>query len=545
MGDALTESAELIADAAALRELEDQEIVLISDFQEGADRDSLNRFAWPENVLVRPVAVTSEDPGNLALHLVAAGLDGEEAEGDDAPKASEARQARRRVRLTNGRDSETETFSLAWQGAPESRIEGLLPAGASRVMPVPPRADESKDGVLEISGDGQPFDNRVYLARAQPRPVDILYLAAEAKADDVGSPLFYLSRAMHRTASIDPAVSAMTFETIAAQPGRLKSAQVVVLRGDATTPAALGEALAAFAKAGGLVVAIASEGTRAETLRQVTGIEGLDLREAEVRDYAMLSGLDFGHPILAPFAQAQIRDFTKIHTWRHRELTLPEDAGDRARVIARYDGGAPAWLEIPAPGDGGETAGRVFLFLSGWEPRESQLALSSKFVPLLYAMLGQGGFSAVAEPTRYVGHPIPLPAGETGVGVTLPDGSKVTPGPGATAFAATDAPGFYTVTSRDALDQAQSRVHAINLTPAESRTEIADPAVSLGDFGVRLKSGESEAPVMATEAQQRRVEAEEREAGQKLWKWFVVAALAILLMETWLAGRRGRVVAAA
>jgi hypothetical protein len=547
MGDALTEAAGLIADAAARRGMEDQEIVLISDFQEGADRDSLNRFAWPEDVAVRPVAVTVDgDAGNLALHLVAAGMEGEEAEAEGAPKTGDARQARRRVRLTNGRDSEAETFSLAWQGVPESKIEGFLPAGASRVMPVPPRADESRDGVLEISGDGQPFDNRVYLARAQPRPVDILYLAAEVKADDVGSPLFYLSRAMHRTASIDPAVSSATYETIAARPERLKSAQVVVLRCDAATPAALGVALADFAKAGGLVVAIANEGTRSETLQQVTGIAELAVAEAEVRDYAMLSALDFGHPVLAPFAQAQIRDFTKIHTWRHRVLTLPDEAAGQARVFARFDGGAPAWLEIPAPqADGGAATGRVFLFLSGWEPRESQLALSSKFVPLLYAMLGQAGFSAVAEPTRYVGHPIPLPAGETGIGVTLPDGSTVTPGDGATAFNATETPGFYTVTSRDALDQPQSRVHAINLAPSESRTEVADPAVALGDFGVRLESGDSEAPVMATEAQQRRVEAEEKESGQKLWKWFVVAALAILLLETWLAGRRGRVTTAA
>lgn len=541
MGDALTEAAETIADAAAGRELEEQSVVLISDFQEGADNDSLNRFAWPEEIAVRPVSVAGDDdPGNLALHLVAAGAEDPDAEavaGDPAAAGDASRPSRRRVRLTNGRDAEAETFSLAWQGAPESKIEGILPAGASRVMPVPPRPDETVDGVLEISGDGAAFDNRVYLARAQPRPVDILYLAGEAKPDDVGSPLFYLSRAMHRTAAIDPSVAALTFASLDGQPDRLKAAQVAVVRCDASLPDATAAALGDFARTGGLVVAIANEGATAAALRQITGITELDLREAEVRDYAMLAGLDFQHPILAPFAQAQIRDFTKIHTWRHRELILPEAVADRARVIARYDGGTPAWLEIPVE------AGRVFLFLSGWEPRESQLALSSKFVPLLYAMLAQAGFSAVAEPTRYVGQPLPLPAGETELSVTRPDGSVVKPETGATSFSGTEAPGFYTVASRDALGQAQSRVHAINLTPAESRTELTDPAVVLGDFGVQLESAAAgpDVPAIANESQQRRIEAEEKESGQKLWKWFVVAALAILLLETLVAGRRRRV----
>lgn len=539
MGDALTEAAGTIADADAGRDLEEQSIVLISDFQEGADNDSLNRFAWPEDIAVRPLSVAGDDsPGNLAVHLVAAGVEDSEAAsapGESAVASSPDRPARRRVRLTNGRDAEAETFSLAWQGAPESKIEGILPAGASRVLPVPPRPDETVDGVLEISGDEPAFDNRVYVARAQPRPVEILYLAGEAKADDVGSPLFYLSRAMHRTAAIDPSVAALTYASLEGQPDRLKAAQVAVVRCDASLSDPTAAALGDFAKAGGLVVAIANEGATATALRRITGLAELDLREAEVRDYAMLAGLDFQHPILAPFAQAQIRDFTKIHTWRHRELTLPEAAADRVRIIARYDGGSPAWLEVPAG------AGRVFLFLSGWEPRESQLALSSKFVPLLYAMLAQAGYSAVAEPTRYVGQPLPLPPGETELAVTQPDGSTVRPEAGATAYAGTEMPGFYTIASRDALGQAQSRVYAINLTPAESRTELTDPAVVLGDFGVRLESaGDGEAPAIATESQQRRIEAEEKESGQKLWKWFVVAALAILLLETLVAGRRRR-----
>ncbi|MCB1092808.1 MAG: VWA domain-containing protein, partial [Verrucomicrobiae bacterium] len=506
IGDALTEAAERLASASINQPPAEQEIVIISDFQEGADRDSLNRFAWPEDISVRPVAIAPDsDEGNLALHLVAAGLD----EGDAPADTEEAADRnRRRVRISNGRDSTTEHFTLTWQGNPDSKVEGFLPAGASRVMPVPPRPNEELDGVLEVSGDGVVFDNRVYVARAQPRAVDVVYLGSEAKADDVGSPLFYLSRAMHRTSTIDPTVSAIDFDSALSQIDRLNTAQVVVIRTDASTPPALAEFLAGYTASGGMVITIVNEGTSADTLQKLTGISGLSLTEAKVTDYALLSGLDFEHPLLSPFAQAQIRDFTKIHTWRHRTLTLPEAASKETRVIAQFDGQSPAWLELPHPDKGG---GRVFLFLSGWEPRESQLALSSKFVPLLYAMLGQAGFSAVKEPTRYVGQPIPLPANETEVSITLPDGStQVAEADSGNEFSATETPGFYTVTSRDALGRPQARVHAINLAPSESRTEPADPAVALGDFGIPLtKSATDTTAALANATQEHRLEAEE------------------------------------
>ncbi|MCB1065603.1 MAG: BatA and WFA domain-containing protein [Verrucomicrobiae bacterium] len=550
LGAALTNAADLLGDAASQREVKNQKIVIISDFQEGADRDSLNRYAWPESIVVHPKIVgTEKQPGNLALHLVAvsADADGQSSAKDQATDSQGGIQPpRRRARVTNGRDSESETFSLSWQGEPESKISSFLPAGASRVLAVPPRSDESVDGVLEITGDAHAFDNQVYVARAQPLPVGILYLGKDGKADDVGSPLFYLSRAMHRTPVIDPSVSAMSFDEAGAQLEKIAQAQVVVVRTDGQTPVELAKPLAERAQQGGLVIGIVNEGTESPFLEQLTGLSGLELKEGEVKDYVMLSEVDFEHPVLAPFAQAKIRDFTKIHTWKYRQLTLPDTAADNVRVLARFDTGAPAWIEIAQNNDSG-IAGRVILFLSGWEPRESQLALSSKFIPLVYGLLGQAGFSAVAEPTRYVGDAIPLPNAETEVVVTTPGGAVVPLDEGTETFLATDVPGFYTVTSTDALGQAQSRVHAINLPPDESRVETIDPAVALGEFGVlvdavgvdsaSLANAESEAGQL-TESQRRRIEIEEKEGNQKLWKWLLVAALGILVIETWLAGRR-------
>ena len=540
---ALASAADLISDAATEKPLGDQRIILISDFQEGASLEALSSYAWPEEIEVRPVALdVAEAPGNLALHLVAASSDSDpEASAEEGGPSSGIKAPLRRARITNGRDSEFETFSLAWEGEEDSQINGFLPAGASRVIPVPPRADETQDAVLVVSGDVHEFDNRAFVARAQPRPVSLLYLGKDADEANVGSPLFYLSRAMHRTTVIDPSVTAMNFEENAAAPEAIDAAQVVIIRTDTDTPPELAERLARQAATGILVIAIIGEGTSDSFVQQLTGISGLGLAEAEVRDYAMLSQIDFDSPVLAPFAQARIRDFTKIHTWRHRELTIPDEAADSLRILAKYDGEAPAWVEVPA-GEG--SGGNVFLFLSGWEPRESQLALSSKFIPLVYGLLGQAGFSAVREPTRYVGDPLPLPSNEEEISITIPSGDQVSADAGASEFTDTETPGFYTVSSTDAAGRDQTRVYAVNVPPLESRIETTDPAVTLADLGVTLQSTSAADSAgldtaSLTESQRRRIEAEEKESNQKLWKWLLVAVLAVLLLETWLAGRRG------
>jgi hypothetical protein len=90
----------------------------------------------------------------------------------------------------------------------------------------------------------------------------------------------------------------------------------------------------------------------------------------------------------------------------------------------------------------------------------------------------------------------------------------------------------------------EERVYAVNLPPAESRTDSIDPLAALTDFGVRVARDDRPAPDGADseeEKQQRqRQEAAEKEAGQKLWKLLVLAVLGILLVETGLAGRRRR-----
>ena len=60
----------------------------------------------------------------------------------------------------------------------------------------------------------------------------------------------------------------------------------------------------------------------------------------------------------------------------------------------------------------------------------------------------------------------------------------------------------------------------------------------LESLGVKMDQGKSEpANIAAASARERQLKIQELEKRQKLWRWLVLAAIGILLVETWLAGR--------
>ena len=547
-----------------------KEIVVISDFQEGAERDQLNRYAWPESVKVRCIAVEPEQPANLTLNLVATIREGEseaDESGETAARGDEGEDQlsqTRRVRIRNARaDGEEARFSLSWEGTgsgDDAVIKGSVPPGGSRVVTAPPRSAENSDGdgVLVLSGEGagekkdHDFDNRAWVARVQPRPIRVLYLAEKVDANDPGAALFYLRMAMQPTSVLTPEVEARAFSEVSAS--EIDAANVLVVAGAPEVEMAkrLG---AATENGAALMWLLRSDGDAegAAALSAASGIDGWKISEAKGGkagggEYAMLADLDFDAGVLVPFARAKVRDFSSIHVWKHRQLSVPV-LSDAAQVLARYDGGDPAWVQLT------RGAGRMYLFTSGWEPAESQLALSSKFVPLLYAMLAEAGFSALPPTPLVVGEPLPKPidSDENGVfEVKLPSGDSVESKVNEGVFRATEEPGFYSVQHATG-----ESVYAVNLAANEGRVDAFDP-LTLADFSVPVRVEADEASGNADAAagsaaqgraaanreqaadERRRLEKSEKEQRQKLWKWLVLAVLVVLLLETWVAGRSGK-----
>ena len=479
LGAAMGQAANLLLGADTTVAADRREIVLISDFQDGSKRERLNENPWSADVAVRCVPVSAEKPGNLSLALAAT-----------PPRSNIDEDEVYRVRIANSADSDSAKVTLVWKGFPASAVETLVAPGTGRILSSPPRPPGAERGTLAVVGDIHPFDNEVHVSPVQPRPLRILFLGAEKDAESAGSPLFYLRRALQPTPALTPIVS--TSETLAGAD--LTKNEVVVVTGAWTSET--GDGLNTFASGGGLVLALPSAETQSDSFAALTGEAGWKLSEAEVKDYAMLANLDFDHPVLQSFARAQIRDFTKIRFWKHRKLEMA--VSKTTRVIASFDDKTPAIIEHRI----GE--GAVFAFLAGWRPEESQLALSSKFVPLLYSIFDHAGYSIRSAPTLYVGEN------------------------------AHEQPGFY-----EEERSGQKQLVAVNLDPAEGRTFAFDPAVDFAALGIPLLDGteKAEGPVL-TGSEKIRAESAQKEEKQKLWKWLILVALLVLITETWLAGRR-------
>lgn len=496
LGEALVDAAAWFGSAQGLSGLK-KRLVVITDFQEGARLDALRGMVWPENIAVEVVRVDAPNADNFTLSLAAS--------------ASEDTQTRSmtRIRLSNTRDSKASDFKLTWDKSTEPPITGYLPPGASRVLSLPSNA-----GALTLTGDAWDFDNRIFIAQAQPKTVKIVFIGDEKTRSEAASPLFYLSRALQQTPSLRPELTVVP-ESAASIPA---GTELVFISG-ARLSAPLMQSVRALAESGGLVVAVVTPEMKSQDLEALTGVSGIQSDVSDKSDssdeYQMLSEVQTTHPLLRPFADERLRDFTKLRFWKHRKLTLPKAAA--LEVLARFDQGDPAILARSLG------KGRVVLLTSGWHPADSQLALSTKFVPLLYGWLEAAGFRNEQTASLLVGDVLPL---EAATSIMTPDGQTLTPKPGDTIR--TETPGIYTL--------GKDRLIAVNIAPEEGRITPMDLA-KIRELGVRVEEGDMDATASAKAEDKERLAITEQEARQRAWIWLLGSLLAILAWETWLAGR--------
>ncbi len=486
LGGAMLRAADLLLSADVEHPGRRREIVVISDFQAGARLDQLHKYPWPQEVKVRCVPVVPKEPGNLSIALAAS-----------PPRSRIDEDEVYRVRIAKSINSPDTKAVLSWKGHPETAMELLLAPGSSRIVRSPVRPPGADRGILMVEGDAQPFDNEVYIAPVQPRPLRILAPGKTEEADQAGTPLFYLSRALIPTPALQPILKVAEIPTDLV-PG---STEIVLLTNQWSPKE--GKTLHRFAEAGGLVVVALTAGTSPEAFTSLTGHGDWMIHEAETSaektEFSLLADLDFSHPVLEPFARAQIRDFTKIRFWKHRVLNLSDPLPEGVRVLATFDGKSPAMVEQRIG------KGSIFLFLYGWQPQEGQLVLSSKFVPLLYSLFDHAGYSIRSAPTSHVGE------------------------------SSHAAPGFYEEKQSDG----STRLMTVNLDPNEGLTDPLDPISELSALSIPLvrESQQIASPDEVAPGQQLRIEAEQKEGQLKLWKWLVFTVLCILLLETWLGSR--------
>jgi hypothetical protein len=530
LGEAIINAAETLADTRGNAVTGPRQIIVISDLQEGSRVEQLQGYEWPKGIEVSVEPIKARRVSNAGLQLVTETDDGSTKEATSV-----------RVRVANSADSKMDQFKVGWAAADghtfaAQPINVYAPAGQSRIVAIPlitnALAGMKADRII-LQGDEEDFDNTVYVIPAQQSTMSVLYLGTESEKDP-HQPLYFLQRAFQETRRTAVRV---------VQGGTNQVWSLAVVTEAISDNAA--KSLHDDVANGKSVLCVMKDEKIASTVAQLLGVERLIVHEAQVRNYSMLAEIDFRHPLFAPFADPRFSDFTKIHFWKYRKL----DTRDlpNSRTLAKFESGDPALLEVPVG------KGKVFVLTSGWQPEDSQLALSTKFVPLLYAFLEEGG--AVAPPAAqfYVGDNVPLGPNEGGSVVHTPDGSELRLSPGEAIFSQTMAPGIYTLrtenrradspsTSRpgqpsEVLLTKEGRELAVNLDAAESRT-----APMPLDELERLGAPVIHQPTVASHEAERKVRlrSTELEERQKLWRWFLLGTLGVLLAETWLAGRTAR-----
>lgn len=509
LGKALVTVADRLATAAGeLKDGRSGQIVLVTDLQHGSDTSVLQASEWPAEVRLQIEQVQAGSADNAAARILT----------DEA-------QAGWRVLVTNAAGAETEQFRVEWVGAglpadPNAIVTLYVPAGQSRVtrLPAPPPGADR----VRITGDAHPFDNDFFFAPLVQRDLRVVY-AGEEKPDDPQGLRYFLDRVWSDKPHRKVRIEAGTLDSLWGGSQAGQPALVVVSA--AQTPVQL-ETLGKYVRGGGTALLVVSDARSAASL--VDFARGVTLLEAPPNDvnptaYAMLGEIDFEHPVFASFASPRYNDFTKVRIWKHQRFALDQAAD--AQVLARFDNGDPALWEQPLG------SGKLMCLACGWRPADSQLALSSKFVPLLSGVLdhltGHEGAAAKWWRVRQ-GIQLPPSAEKLAVAVTKPNGSVSRIESDAEPFRDTDQPGVYRFRRG-----ATTMDFAVNLDSTESDTAPL-AADHLEQLGVRVGRHATAEEQLERQRQMHDVELESR---QKLWRLLLLGVLGMLAVETTLASR--------
>ncbi len=519
LGNALVSAAEAIEDD----QVDDgqqtntmSQVVLISDLQKGSNLEAMNAYEWPVETELVVKSIQCQGNTNAALQLVTNRSGSGSPDDDSIPG----------IRIINSSDATTERFKLKWADETTATtssqgVDVYAPPGHSVVVRAPAREDQSENRKLILTGDDHDFDNTLFLAPYLQQQVNILYIGSDNSADPNGM-LYYLQRAFGTTRALKPNVIYHPGDkTIAATD--IETAHLVIAA-DKINSENLAS-LRRFLESGRTILLVMKSNDDVTTLTGLSGIEPIESEEANVDRYAMLSRIEFKHPLLIPFSEPRFGDFTQIHFWKYRRINN-EDLPN-AQVLANFDSGDPAWLELPVG------KGSLLIFTCGWHPSDSQLALSSKFVPLLYSILEYSGVLAGQQSQYFVGDYISIPhsikAGASNIQIRKPDDSLVSLEAGQEVFTQTDLPGIYTIET-----SAGNHLFAVNMPARECQT-AAMQIEDIERFGVSFKPS-SRIAVEQTTPAKRQSNFAAMEYEQKVWRWVLVALLSVSLIEIGLAG---------
>jgi hypothetical protein len=525
-GQALKAAEKVALEAAAAR----RTIYLVTDFQKSGLSADEQDFRLAGGIDLRGVNAGEAEFSNL--YLADGRVTGIEGGREGLMKvfASIVNSGGRdrnssRVKATlDGHIFAEKTVDLA-QGAVE-KVEFTTPALAAG----------PHTAVLEVEDPALTQDNRFsmkFVVRGR-RPV----ISVEEPGRGGRSPGVYLNAALN-VSSVSPfslsRVSPRTFESAPTAPGAL-----LIWNDVSASTGSSRKRLEEFVKGGGGLVIVAADSSSAAAFNHLfggwlparveIGADGGASRLRPVDDYRLLMDLRMDHPIFRPFREPHSGNFSSVRFFRHARLST----GEGADVLARFDNGDPALVSMEIG------AGRVLIFASSADDSGNDMPLKAIYAPLwqqllrfvekfredrLWYQVGDSiePKSLLAEAAVAAGRADFDASGS--VVVVDPAGHRVPPGDG-TGAVTLDQSGFYDIRS-----SGLAAGIAVNTRPGESDLTHEDADQLIAGW-VSLQPGP--APV---DTDTEPLAPEEKDQQQRLWRFLLLAALALFVGEGLLSNR--------
>ncbi|RMH14352.1 MAG: VWA domain-containing protein [Gemmatimonadetes bacterium] len=522
-GDEVTRFGPALKAAQTILEETDfpnRELVLISDFQ---------RAGWTGDE-----GVTF--PPGTEIRTVAVG-------GDATPDDRAVTDVRLRREPAGGRERVTVTARVVRAGGEGSaalpvtlEVDGralqvdtvtLAPDDARTITFAPfTLADRFTRGTVRLPGDALAPDDALHFVLSPERTPGILVLEGRRARADAS---LYLTRALEIGERAPFRVEVRRSSTVGADD--LQGRELVIVN-DAPLPGGEGAALLRrfVEDGGGLLVVLGERSSWRPELDDLAPARVEAPVDHDRGGAGRMGHIDYAHPVFELFAGPRSGDFTRARFFRSRPLT----PADSAVVVARLDDGSPVLVERRVG------RGRVMVWASTLDAFWNDLALQPVYLPFVHALARHLTGVRDQEPWFRVGRVIDLadpevlralgadeedaPLDEDLVAL-LPDGAvHPLPAGGEARFLTLSERGFYTVRAPGS-SPSRPLTFAVNVDPAEADLAPGDPAAVAAALSPR--DGARRATGLPGS-----IRPEDRERRQGLWRYLLLAALALLVTET-------------
>jgi hypothetical protein len=438
-----------------------------------------------------------------------------------------------RVVRRGGTESRDVAVTLEIDGQElQSRTVTLQPDAAAAVAFQPFTLSRPHTrGTVRIGEDEVTADNARHFVLSPGTALSVLVLESAGSSRDVS---FFLRRALETTADGRFRVSVRRASTI--RPADLADTDVVILN-DVLIDGPSAERLRGFVQEGGGVLLALGEqagwpGSAADLLPGTIGPVQDRLQGRGGR----LGYLEYGHAVFEIFAGPRSGDFMGTRFFRARAFQ-PDST---AAVLARFDDGSVALSEAR------HGRGHFLVWTSTLDSYWTDLALQPIYLPFVQRVVEHLGGRAEARPWFTIGQVVDLANPEAletaGLVSTVADGLAegfdqvaLTPAGATVQMPAGEGPrylpleeqGFYTVRPPGA-EPERPFVLAVNVELEESNLARLDPeqlAVQItappGTEGAQLDSDRAVS-----------LQREDQERRQGMWRWLLLGALGLFVLET-------------